>query len=264
VINHELLTPFANIDFSLQILQRHGLDTLNSGQREEIEAVMAQVKLAHTMSKNLVTFAAFIQKQGELRVERFRFDEVVEEALLVLRPIAANKAVNLVVDVGEQLPAMQGDAARLGEAVHHLIHNAIKFMPANRNTADNRAVVEVWSERQRLFFQVTDNGVGIPAAKLDSLWEGFSQLADPLRRGAEGLGLGLTFVRYVAQAHGGQVWAKSVEGQGSQFGFDLPLESLEWRQLAVIEGILYLAVGETFVFLRVGGYGSGLGKKTKV
>jgi signal transduction histidine kinase len=224
VINHELLTPFANIDFSLQLLQRHGLENLNPGQREEIEAVMAQVQVAQSMAKNLVTFAAFVQKQGKLHVEMVSFGEIVEESVLVLRPIAQNKKVDLQVEIAEGLPTIQGDGSRLREAVHHLVQNAIKFMPDSSRSVKKKVAVKVWLDRQRLNFQVTDNGIGIPADKLGTIWEGFNQMADPLRRGAEGLGLGLTLVRYVVQAHGGQVWAKSVVGKGSLFGFDLPLE----------------------------------------
>jgi signal transduction histidine kinase len=71
-------------------------------------------------------------------------------------------------------------------------------------------------------FEVKDTGVGVPADKLPGLWEGFAQMADPLRRGVEGLGLGLALVKYVANAHGGEVWAESQQGAGSTFGFRIP------------------------------------------
>jgi signal transduction histidine kinase len=222
VINHELLTPFANIDFSLQILRRYGLDNLEAGQREEVEAVMGHIQTAHTMARNLVTFAAFVQKQGELRLEPVDFAQVVGDVLQVLRPLAENKRLALQVNLAENLPILQGDSDRLAEAVHHLVHNAIKFTPSG-----GRVVVQCEVDNQMLSFQVTDTGLGVPADKLESIWEGFSQMADPLRRGVEGLGLGLTLVRYVVQAHGGQVWARSKEGQGSQFGFTLPLEPVK-------------------------------------
>jgi signal transduction histidine kinase len=64
--------------------------------------------------------------------------------------------------------------------------------------------------------------LGIAPDKLPEIWRDFTQLADPLRRGAEGLGLGLPLVRHVVKAHGGHVWARSEPGQGSVFGFSLP------------------------------------------
>jgi signal transduction histidine kinase len=71
-------------------------------------------------------------------------------------------------------------------------------------------------------FVVQDTGVGIPEDKLPQLWSGFTQMADPVRRGVEGLGLGLSLVQYIISAHNGQVYAKSQEGIGSVFGFQIP------------------------------------------
>ena len=65
----------------------------------------------------------------------------------------------------------------------------------------------------------------MPADKLPTLWEDFTQIADPLRRGVEGLGLGLPLVKYVVNAHGGDVFARGKEGVGSTFGFEIPLVS---------------------------------------
>jgi signal transduction histidine kinase len=85
----------------------------------------------------------------------------------------------------------------------------------------------VWVRCQKsdgaLRFEVQDTGPGVPADKLPKLWEGFTQMADPLRRGVEGLGLGLALVKYVVNAHAGDVFAESQPGVGSTFGFQIPL-----------------------------------------
>jgi two-component system sensor histidine kinase SenX3 len=73
--------------------------------------------------------------------------------------------------------------------------------------------------------EVKDSGLGVPAERLPRLWDAFAQMADPLKRGAEGLGLGLALVKYVATEHGGEVTAMSAEGIGSAFGFSLPIHS---------------------------------------
>jgi signal transduction histidine kinase len=76
---------------------------------------------------------------------------------------------------------------------------------------------------EALRFEVQDTGAGISPAELSTLWQEFVQMADPLLRGVEGLGLGLTLVQYVAHAHNGEVFAESEVGVGSTFGFTIPL-----------------------------------------
>jgi signal transduction histidine kinase len=120
--------------------------------------------------------------------------------------------------VSEAALELRGDKDRLGDAVYHLVHNAIKFTETGG---------EVWvrcrSADHSIRFEVQDTGVGVPEDKLPTLWEDFTQMADPLRRGVEGLGLGLALVKYVVNAHdGGDVFAQGEEGVGSTFGFEIP------------------------------------------
>jgi signal transduction histidine kinase len=218
VITHELRSPFANIAFSLQIFMRYGVDNLLPEQREQLSQLTNSLEQAKAMVDNLVTFATFLSKQGELSLQPVALGQVVDETLKALEPMARNKEQALRVDVPANLPPLQGDPERLSDAVHHLVQNAIKFTGTGG---------EIWVrcrvEDSRLVFEVEDNGVGVAADKLEGLWEGFAQMADPLRRGVEGLGLGLALVKYIVTAHGGQVFARSEVGEGSTFGFRLPM-----------------------------------------
>jgi len=74
-------------------------------------------------------------------------------------------------------------------------------------------------------FRVQDTGQGIPPEELSSIWEVFTQAADDVKRGMEGLGLGLALVKFVVEAHQGEVWASSKYGEGSTFGFRVPKRS---------------------------------------
>ncbi|MFN2165421.1 MAG: sensor histidine kinase, partial [Anaerolineae bacterium] len=134
------------------------------------------------------------------------------------RPLIESKSFTLRTILPEALPPVRADRDRLADAVHHLVHNAIKFTPE---------AGEIWLRGQAtdttLLFEVKDTGIGISADKLPTLWEEFAQVADPLQRGVEGLGLGLALVKYIVNAHDGKVWAESEEGAGSKFGFEIPL-----------------------------------------
>ena len=217
VVSHELRSPFAELDASLQIIQRYGLDHLLPGQREQLQQLSEGLGRARRMIDNLVTFAAFLSKQGQLRLASVDLGQLANQIVRTIEPMAQTRGLTVALQVAEPLPQVYGDRDRLLETIYHLVHNAIKF-----NRHGGSVMVTCRSEPDQVILEVADTGLGIAPDKLPEIWRDFAQLADPLRRGAEGLGLGLPLVRYVVKAHGGHVWARSVPGQGSLFGFSLP------------------------------------------
>ena len=217
VVTHELRTPFAGLGFSLEILQQHGLDNLTTDQKIEFANLVGGIGKARRMVDNLVAFATFISKQGQLEKTHFDFFAMVTDTLRPLQPLAESKTITF--DILQPSSAwVHGDKERLSEVVYHLIHNAIKFTPDN-----GKIWIRTELENSHLQFEVQDTGRGIPEDRLDGLWEGFTQMADPVKRGVEGLGVGLPLARSIVQEHGGDVFAHSREGAGSAFGFCLPL-----------------------------------------
>jgi len=216
VVTHELRSPFTNIVFSLQLLERHGLDGLNAEQREQVAQLSEGVKSARAMVDNLVAFATFLSKQGELKLGEVNFKDVIEAARAPLQFQAERKGLALHATITHDLPLIVGDRERLIEAVHHLIQNAVKFTGEG-----GHVTIECFTSPGTLTLEVQDTGVGIPEDRLLGLWDSFTQMADPMQRGVEGLGLGLALVKYVVKAHGGEVWARSQVGAGSAFGFRL-------------------------------------------
>lgn len=218
VITHELRSPFVNISMSLQLIERYGLEHLLPEQREQMRELTGGVQSAKVMIDNLVKFATFLSKQGELQRMSVKPAQVIENALVPLHFQAQRKGVTLEILVPETLPALQADEALLAEAIYHLTHNAVKF-----TSTGGKVTVRAHTDGAGFHLEVNDTGSGIPAERLPTLWVSFSQMADPLLRGVEGLGLGLALVKYVVNAHGGEVRAESREGVGSTFGFDLPI-----------------------------------------
>lgn len=217
VITHEMRTPFAHIGFALQLLEKEGLTGLSRAQQEEFTKLKEGIRQAREMVYNLINFAAFVNKQRRLRPSRFDMQTLVAEVVQLLRPLAANKNIILHVNGASSL-YLNADRERIGDAVHHLVHNAIKF-----TGSEGHVSIRTWQKNNQLFFAVKDNGPGVPADRLEQIWDGFSQMADPLRRGTEGIGLGLTLVKAVALAHNGDVFLRSEVGIGSTFGFWIPL-----------------------------------------
>jgi two-component system phosphate regulon sensor histidine kinase PhoR len=128
--------------------------------------------------------------------------------------------LGLIVYVSDQVRRARladlADAERVRQVVTNLVHNAIKFTPPGGSVA-----LSAEQAGREVVIAVRDSGVGVPAQDLSRIFERFYK-ADRARSGG-GSGLGLAIARHIVQAHGGRIWAESVEGQGSTFYFSLPL-----------------------------------------
>ncbi len=219
VITHELRSPFVAIDFSLQIISRHGQERFTPEQREQFTELEKATSNMKTMIDNLINFSSLLARQGPLNLDSVDLIAVVKDTISPLEAMSLARNLTFLTELPDSLPTIQGDGERLSEAVYHLVHNAIKF-----NREGGQVIVRCRREDSYVAFEVEDTGIGIPEDKLDSLWNGFTQLTDPVRRGVEGLGLGLALVQYVVNAHHGETWVSSQTGTGSTFGFRLPVE----------------------------------------
>lgn len=154
---------------------------------------------------------------GMLRVTREVGDPtpVVTEALGTFQRQAAAKAVALVAELVPPSALAAFEPARIFQVLANLLSNAIKFTPAN-----GKIVVRVERIGSEMRFAVRDTGPGIPAERLEAVFERFVQIGDNDRRG---LGLGLYISKCIVQGHGGRIWAESTIGKGSTFCFTLPI-----------------------------------------
>ena len=218
VITHEMRTPFANIDFSLQLIERYGTDTWPPEQHEQWTQLIRLTREAKGMIDHLISFAGLLSKQGDLFRAEVDFPTLIKDVVATLVPAANSRQVELLVEPSQALAPIMGDEVRLAEAAYHLIHNAIKF-----NRPGGKVNIRYWQKDAKMVLEIEDTGYGIPAEKLELLWNLFSQVADPLKRGVEGLGLGLALVKYVVNAHEGEVDVVSKEDVGSTFRFWIPL-----------------------------------------
>jgi signal transduction histidine kinase len=218
VITHELRSPFVNISFSLELLERYGREELPPDLLTQLAELRKGIQTARKMVDNLVNFAQFLSKQGEMQQTTLDFTQLVEDSVLPLRGLAQSNGVTLEMELGGERPLILADPAHIADAIYHLVHNAIRFSPEG-----GIVWVRVQQKGTAVSLTVQDTGAGIPSDKLSTLWDGFSQLADPLLRGVEGLDLGLSLVKYIVKAHNGELFAESQIGQGSTFGFAIPL-----------------------------------------
>ena len=139
-----------------------------------------------------------------------------------LRLFAERQGLRIELELPDHVAPVRGDEDRLGQVLINLLHNAVKFSPNGGDLVlgvrperiDGKEMVVVW---------VRDPGIGVPKADLDRIFERFYKVDRARVRGRGGTGLGLSIARHVIEAHGGRIWAESVEGHGSTFSFSIPV-----------------------------------------
>ncbi len=146
--------------------------------------------------------------------------ELVERAAEGLGPIACQAQVRLIADA--EPAALHADPDRVLQTLTNLIANAVKFSPAGTAVHVSSAPRD-----DEVLFEVRDEGRGIPANKLDSIFERFQQVDASDSREKGGTGLGLAICREIVERHGGRIWVQSNLGRGSSFSFVLPAQEIK-------------------------------------
>jgi signal transduction histidine kinase len=224
-IDDELRTPFANLRFSLQLIEHYGVDGWSIDQRDQLAQLKEGIEQATQIVDSLVTFATLLGNADSLQMQDVDAAEMIETALRPLRPLAAKKELDLCTEIPAAIPPIKGDRERLVDAVYHLVRDAIQFTGLG-----GKVRVRCRAKPGAVQFEVEDSGVGASPERFEPLWNGITQMGSSLHRAIEGPGLGLAVVHLVVRAHGGRVYAESEEGKGSIFGFCIPLDGVDTTQ----------------------------------
>jgi two-component system sensor histidine kinase/response regulator len=215
-MSHEIRTPMNAILGMGDLLAE---TTLSREQRRYVETMTSNGNALLELINDILDLAKV--ESGRLRLEETEFDleEVTERLCDTLGVRAHEKKIELALHVMPDVPRkLLGDQLRLRQVLINLAGNAIKF------TERGEVVVTVENDRDRsvagmLRFSVRDTGIGIPAEKLDTIFESFTQADSSTTRTYGGTGLGLSIVRRLVELMGGRIWVESKPGVGSTFYF---------------------------------------------
>jgi signal transduction histidine kinase len=216
-ISHELRTPLTHVKGYLELLVSGSLGPVTEEQHQALLVSRQSATKLETLVEDLIMVS--LASRGELSIKPENVD-ISRLANLAARSYAnqaESRGVRLHADIDENLPPVQADSQKLSWVLNQLVDNGVKFTPS-----DGSVVVTVKREGPNLIIvSVTDTGIGIPAARLQDIFEPFHQLDGSATRRYGGTGLGLSLVRQIIEAHGSMLEVQSVEGHGSTFKFPL-------------------------------------------
>ena len=227
-VSHELRTPLNSIIGFSEILQSRLSSVLDERQRRFLGYIHHAGEQLLGIIDDILDLSRIEAGQARLIGERVPLRPLVEGVCTILRSTAEKRGVRLRVEVPDELPALQADAARLKQIVYHLLANAIKFSPP-----DSEVRVRAWGDdagrsplrRDSLALAVEDRGIGIDPADRELIFEAFRQVDGTASREFQGAGLGLAIVKRFVELHAGTVTLDSAVGQGSTFTVHLPLDA---------------------------------------
>jgi signal transduction histidine kinase len=215
VVSHELRTPLTAVTGYTDIMLEGLAGKLNEQQTTYMQRINAAAWHLISVIEGILTFSRADAGREEVRMQEVDVKALADETVALLAPLAQKKSLQLHVRVPAEPLLVHTDAGKLRQILLNLIGNAVKF--SETGTVD----VDVQSVNRRLRIIVKDEGPGIPADRLDEIFEPFTQLSRANVAG--GTGLGLSATRMLAQLLGGSVTVTSEVGRGSTFVVDLPL-----------------------------------------
>jgi len=215
VVSHELRTPLTAIRGSLGLIQNGATGTLSGKAQRWVEIAVTNTDRLGRLINDFLDIERI--ESGQVTMEKKLCDaaKLINQAAELMRNVAETSGITLVTS--PVAACLWADPDRIMQILTNLLGNAIKF-------SSEGGTVELTAQLkgEQILFQVKDQGRGIPADKLETIFERFEQVDTSDSRAKGGTGLGLAICRSITRQHDGRIWAESNLGEGSTFLLTLP------------------------------------------
>jgi signal transduction histidine kinase len=216
-VSHELRTPLSLIRLYAETLEMGRLTSREKYQeyyciiRKESERLTALIN-------NILDFSRIEAGRKEYDFRETDMRELVRNTLESYRFQIEQNGFDFEEKIAEDVPALRVDREAIARSLLNLVNNALKY------SQDRKFIgVHLFRDNGSVKLEVEDHGIGIPTQEQNKIFEKFYRVGDPLVHNTKGSGLGLSLVRHIVQAHGGEVIVDSAPGRGSKFIITLPV-----------------------------------------
>ena len=225
-VSHELRTPLALIRLYAETLEL-GRITTQEKKDQYYRIVRKESERLTALINNILDFSRIEAGRKEYEFRETDIAELVQNTLDSYRYQIEQQGFAFEENIDTNLPAVHVDREAIARALVNLVNNALKY-----SSEDKYLGVKLYRENGVVKLEVADHGIGIARRDHTKIFEKFYRAGDPLVHNTKGSGLGLSLVRHITEAHGGEIAVESTPGRGSKFILSLPLTQAPQQQPA--------------------------------
>lgn len=216
-MSHEIRTPITAIMGFTDILIEKKVGDLNEVQEKSLSSIKRNSNILLSQINELLDLSRIDARKLELHPKWFDLPKAITESTVAVEPQALKKNISIKVISDSDAVSAYGDPDRIKQVIINLLNNAVKFTNNNGNV-----LIETKDEKDKTIISVKDSGIGIEEKNINSIFIPFSQIDPSLSKKEGGIGIGLSIVKSLVEAHGGKVFVESKIGEGSRFSFTVP------------------------------------------
>lgn len=218
-VSHELKTPLTSMKVLADSINSMGDEAPKELYQEFMGDITNEIERETKIINDLLSLVKMDKSSADLNIESVNINELIEQILKRLQPIAEKQQVEVVLESFRPVTA-EVDEVKLSLAITNLVENAIKY---NKNDGEGWVHVSLNADHQYFYLKVEDSGMGIPEESLEHIYERFYRVDKSHSREIGGTGLGLAITRNSILMHRGAIKVHSMLGEGTTFDVRVPL-----------------------------------------
>ncbi|MDO8474144.1 MAG: HAMP domain-containing sensor histidine kinase [bacterium] len=228
IVSHQLRSPLSNLVWGLEFLMSGRAGEVKEAQLEYFQILKENSSRMQELVNDLLVVSRIDEGSLPWEQQEFSFEELLNTVLVEYEPYMKASNIQFQVQGQKDLPRVLGDASQLRHVISNLLENAVRYSGKEHASGvliqkkENRIQIRYQKKGKNLFFEITDNGVGIPKEDQRYIFQKFFRSSNILRHETQGSGLGLYIAKSIIERGKGSIGFHSQEHAGSTFWFTMP------------------------------------------